>query len=212
MRLSGATVGDFKYPLGGSRIGEGVKVPDAFEHHSLGTKGKIMTKSNIISIKAKTSATIVRKYDGNKYNAERLNACAQALTQSLGTYRQTANAFVRQVVFAILSDNQAEAFDTLIKRIETDFNPEIKRLVVAGCKHFKGCLPVQSELDGIDFFKLLVPAKKAEKKESEHGKAAVLAFIKDRVNKLNKSKKDYASEEADAWTVCLNALEDSLKK
>lgn len=172
-----------------------------------------MTKStNLISIKTKTATTIVRKYDSAKYNAERLNACAQALTQSLGTYRQTANAFVRQVVFAILSDNQADAFDTLIKRIETDFNPEIKRLTIAGCKHFKGCLPVQSELDGIDFFKLLVPAKKANKKESEHGKTAVLNFIKERLSKLAKSKKDWASEESQAWETCLKALEDSIKK
>ena len=84
-------------------------------------------------------------------------------------------------------------------------------MFVLTIKHFGGQLPPQSELDALDVYKLLTP-KASTKKEIEHGKGAVLAFIKERLSKLAKSKKDWASEESDAWTVCLNALQDSIKK
>ena len=172
-----------------------------------------MSKSTIVSIKAKTSTTVVRKYDGSKYNKTQFTACAQALAQCLGTYQQAGNSYARQAVFAILSaDKQADEFDSVIKYTESKFNPEIKRLVIAGCKHFKGQLPPQSELDELDFFKLIVPAKKASKKEMEHGAGAVLAFIADRMAKLRKSKKDYAENELKAWEVAFNALQNSIKE
>lgn len=167
----------------------------------------------MVTVTTTKAVKVNRKYDGRKYGKAQFTACAQALAQCLGTYQQAGNAYARQAVFAILSaDKMADEFDSVIKYTENNFNPEIKRLVVAGCKHFKGMLPEQSALDELDFFKLIVPSKKSSKKEIEHGKMAVLNFIKERISKLNKSKKDYASSEVDAWTVCLNALEDSLKK
>lgn len=176
-----------------------------------------MKKSNnaggMVTVTTTKVVKVNRKYDGRKYGKAQFTACAQALAQCLGTYQQAGNAYARQAVFAILSaDKQADTFDSVIKYTESNFGVEIKRLIVAGCKHFKGRLPEQNILDELDFFKLIVPSKKSSKKESEHGKTAVLSFIKDRINKLSKSKKDYASEEADAWTVCLNALQDSIKK
>ena len=172
-----------------------------------------MEKSNMVTVKAVKAVKVNRKYDGRKYGKAQFTACAQALAQCLGTYQQAGNAYARQAVFAILSaDKMADEFDSVIKYTESNFNPEIKRLVVAGCKHFKGMLPEQSVLDELDFFKLIVPAKKADKKEAEHGKGAVLAFIKERLSKLAKSKKDYAEEESSAWQICLSALEDSLKR
>lgn len=176
-----------------------------------------MKKSNhvsgMVTVTTTKAVKVNRKYDGTKYGKAQFTACAQALAQCLGTYQQAGNAYARQAVFRILSaDRQSDEFDSVIKYTESNFNPEIKRLVVAGCKHYKGMLPEQSELDALDFFKLIVPSRKSSKKETEHGKGAVLAFIKERIAKLNKSKKDYAEEESSAWTVCLNALEDSLKK
>lgn len=176
-----------------------------------------MKKSNnaggMVTVTTTKAVKVNRKYDGRKYGKAQFTACAQALAQCLGTYQQAGNAYARQAVFAILSaDKQADEFDSVIKYTENNFNPEIKRLVVAGCKHFKGMLPEQSVLDELDFFKLIVPSKKSNKKEIEHGKGAVLSFIKERISKLGKSKKDYAKEESDAWQVCLSALEDSIKK
>ena len=166
-----------------------------------------------VTVTTTKAVKVNRKYDGRKYGKAQFTACAQALAQCLGTYQQAGNAYARQAVFAILSaDKQADEFDSIIKYTEANFNPEIRRLVVAGCKHFKGMLPEQSVLDELDFFKLIVPAKKADKKEAQHGKTAVLSFIKDRINKLSKSKKDYAEEESSAWQICLNALQDSIKK
>ena len=171
-----------------------------------------MTKSNIISIKAKTSATVVRKYDSTKYNDTRLQACASDLTKSLKNHKTVVAEFIRQAVFKALSSKEyGKMFDELYKTIQAEYTPEILKLFVLTCKHFKGQLPPQSELDALDVYKLLAP-KASTKKETEHGKTAVLSFIKERIAKLNKSKKDYASEEADAWTVCLNALQDSIKK
>ena len=175
-----------------------------------------MTKSsksaNLISIKTKTSATVVRKYDGDRYNDARLQACAIDLTNSLKNHKTVVAEFIRQAVFKVLSSKKySEEFDKLYKTIQAEYTPEIGRLYVLACKHFSGQLPPQSELDALDVYKLLAP-KASTKKETEHGKGAVLAFIKERIAKLNKSKKDYAPEEADAWTVCLNALQDSIKK
>ena len=176
-----------------------------------------MKKSNnvggTVTVTTTKAVKVNRKYDGRKYCKAQFTACAQALAQCLGTYQQAGNAYARQAVFAILSaDKQADEFDSVIKYTENNFNPEIKHLVIAGCKHFKGMLPEQSVLDGLDFFKLIVPAKKANKKEIEHGKTAVLSFIKDRIAKRGKSKKDYAEEESSAWQVCLKAREDSIRK
>lgn len=176
-----------------------------------------MKKSNnaggMVTVTTTKAVKVNRKYDGRKYGKAQFTACAQALAQCLGTYQQAGNAYARQAVFAILSaDKQADEFDSVIKYTENNFNPEIKRLVVAGCKHFKGMLPEQSVLDELDFFKLIVPSKKSSKKEIEHGKGAVLSFIKERISKLAKSKKDWASEESQAWETCLNALQDSIKK
>lgn len=175
-----------------------------------------MTKSsksaNLISIETKGTITVTRKYDGSKYNDERLHTCASDLTKSLKNHKSAVNAFIKQAVFKVLSSkNYGEAFDAMYKEIETEYTPEIKRVFVLSIKHFKGQLPPQSELDALDVYMLLTP-KKADKKEKEHGKTAVLSFIKDRINKLSKSKKDWASEESQAWETCLNALEDSLKK
>ena len=175
-----------------------------------------MKKSNnaggMVTVTTTKAVKVNRKYDGTKYGKAQFTACAQALAQCLGTYKQAGNAYARQAVFAILSaDKQADEFDSIIKYTEANFNPEIKRLVVAGCKHFKGMLPEQSELDKIDFFKLIVPSKKSSKKEPEHGAGAVLAFIADRMAKLQKSKKDYAESELKAWEVAFNALQNSIK-
>lgn len=168
--------------------------------------------SNIIAIETKGTVTVTRKYDGSKYNDERLHTCASDLTKSLKNHKTAVNAFIKQAVFKVLSSkNYGEAFDAMYKEIETEYTPEIKRVFVLSIKHFKGQLPPQSELDALDVYMLLTP-KKADKKEKEHGKTAVLAFIKERISKLNKSKKDYAEEESSAWQVCLSALEDSLKK
>lgn len=169
--------------------------------------------SNIIAIETKGTVTVTRKYDGSKYNDERLRTCASDLSNSLKNHKSAVNQFVKQAVFKVLaSKDTSKAFDTLYKEIETNYTPEIRRVFVLSVKHFKGQLPPQSELDALDCYALLAPAKKADKKEVQHGKTAVLSFIKERIAKLNKSKKDYASEEADAWTVCLNALQDSIKK
>lgn len=171
-----------------------------------------MTKSNIISIKTKTSVAVVRKYDGNKYNDERLNTCASELATSLKNHKAKVLAFIKQAVFKVLSSKSiGEAFDKMYKDIEAQYTPEIKKLFALSCKHFEGQLPPQSELDALDCYMLLTP-KKADKKEKEHGKGAVLSFIKERISKLGKSKKDYAEEESSAWQICLDALEDSLKK
>ena len=176
-----------------------------------------MTKSsksaNLISVKTKTSTTVVRKYDGDRYNDTRLQACAIDLTNSLKNHKTVVNEFVKQAVFKVLaSKDTSKEFDALYKEIEANYTPEIKRVFVLSVKHFKGQLPPQSELDALNCYALLAPAKKADKKEVQHGKAAVLAFIKDRIAKLGKSKKDYAEEESSAWAVCLNALQDSIKK
>ena len=173
-----------------------------------------MTKANnSISIKTKTSVAVVRRYDGSKYNDERLHTCASALTSSLKNHKSAVNDFVKQAVFKVLASKEiSKEFDVMYKEIETNYTPEIKRVFVLSVKHFKGQLPPQSELDALDCYALLAPAKKADKKEAQHGKGAVLSFIKERIAKLNKSKKDYAEEESSAWQVCLSALEDSLKK
>lgn len=172
-----------------------------------------MTKSaNLISIETKGTITVTRKYDGSKYNDARLQACASALTSSLKNHKTVVAEFIRQAIFKTLSSKEyGKTFDELYKTMQAEYTPEIAKLFVLACKHFKGQLPTQSELDALDVYKLLAP-KASTKKETEHGKSAVLAFIKERITKLNKSKKDYASEEADAWQVCLSALEDSLKK
>lgn len=171
-----------------------------------------MTKTNIISIKTKASTTVVRKYDGTKYNDARLQACASELATSLKNHKTVVNEFIRQAVFKVLASKEySKVFDELYKTTRAEYTPEISKLFVLACKHFKGQLPPQSELDELDVYKLLTPPAK-KKEEKEHGKGAVLSFIKERIAKLNKSKKDYASEEAEAWTVCLDALEDSLKK
>jgi hypothetical protein len=175
-----------------------------------------MTKSNksanLISIETKGTVTVTRRYDGNRYNDARLQACASDLTKSLKNHKTAVNEFIRQAVFKVLSSkNVSEAFDSLYKEIGVSYTPEIKKLFVLSVKHFKGQLPPQSELDALDCYMLLTPPSK-KTAETEHGKMAVLSFIKDRINKLSKSKKDYAKDESDAWTVCLNALEDSLKK
>lgn len=177
-----------------------------------------MKKSNnaggMVTVTTTKAVKVNRKYDVSKYNKTQFTACAQALAQCLGTYQQAGNAYARQAVFAILSaDKQADEFDSIIKYTEAKFNPEIKRLIIAGCKHLKGCLPVQSELDELDFFKLIIPSKKAgTKKEPQHGAGAVLAFIADRMAKLHRSKKEWASSEAQAWEVAFNAVKDSIKK
>lgn len=172
-----------------------------------------MTKTNIISIKTKASTTVVRKYDGTKYNDARLQACASELATSLKNHKTSVNDFIRQAVFKTLSSKEySKTFDKLYKDIQAEYTPEILKLFVLACKHFKGQLPPQSELDALDCYALLAPAKKADKKEIEHGKSAVLAFIKERISKLGKSKKDYAEEESSAWQICLDALEDSIKK
>lgn len=171
-----------------------------------------MTKSNIISISAKASVSVTRRYDGAKYNDARLQACASDLSNSLKNHKAVVNEFIRQAVFKTLASKEyGKTFDELYKTIQVEYTPEISKLFVLACKHFKGQLPPQSELDALDAYMLLAP-KKADKTEVKHGKTAVLAFIKERISKLNKSKKDYAEEEAQAWQVCLSALEDSLKK
>ena len=168
--------------------------------------------SNIISIKTKTATAVVRKYDGDRYNDARLQACASDLTSSLKNHKAVVSEFIRQAVFKVLSSKSiGEAFDSMYKTIQAEYTPEIGRLFALSCKHFEGQLPPQSELDALDVYKLLAP-KASTKKETEHGKGAVLAFIKDRINKLSKSKKDWASEESQAWETCLNALQDSIKK
>lgn len=171
-----------------------------------------MTKTNIISIKTKASTTVVRKYDASKYNDARLQACASDLSNSLKNHKSAVNQFVKQAVFKVLaSKDTSKAFDALYKEIESNYTPEIKRVFVLSVKHFKGQLPPQSELDALDCYALLAPAKKADKKEVQHGASAVLAFIADRMAKTKKSKKDWASEEAQAWETAYNALADSIK-
>lgn len=169
--------------------------------------------SNIISIETKGTVTVTRKYDSARYNDARLQACASDLTKSLKNHKAAVNAYIKQAVFKVLSSkNYGEAFDAMYKEIETEYTPEIKRVFVLSIKHFKGQLPPQSELDALDVYMLLTPKKAEKKEEKAHGKGAVLSFIKERIAKLGKSKKDYASEEADAWQVCLKALEDSIKR
>ena len=172
-----------------------------------------MTKStNLISIKTKSTVSVVRKYDGSKYNDTRLQACASELTSSLKNHKTVVAEFIRQAVFKTLSSKEyGKTFDEMYKTIQAEYTPEIGRLYVLACKHFGGQLPPQSELDALDVYKLLAP-KASTKKEIEHGKGAVLAFIKERLSKLAKSKKDYAEEESSAWQICLNALQDSIKK
>lgn len=171
-----------------------------------------MTKTNIISIKTKASTTVVRKYDSAKYNDTRLQACASELTKSLKNHKTSVNDFIRQAVFKTLSSKEySKTFDKLYKDIQAEYTPEILKLFVLACKHFKGQLPPQSELDALDCYALLAPAKKADKKEVQHGASAVLAFIAEKMAKTKKSKKDWASEEAQAWETAYNALADSIK-
>lgn len=168
--------------------------------------------NNSISIKTKTSVAVVRRYDGSKYNDERLHTCASALSSSLKNHKSAVNAFVKQAIFKVLASKEiSKEFDAMYKEIEANYTPETKRIFVLSVKHFKGQLPPQSELDALDCYALLAPTKKADKKESEHGASAVLAFIADRMAKLRKSKKDYAESELKAWEVAFNALQDNIK-
>lgn len=169
-------------------------------------------KASIISIETKGTITVTRKYDRTKYNDARLQACASELTKSLKNHKAAANAFIKQAAFKVLSSkNYGEAFDEMYKKIQAEYTPEIKRVFALTIKHFKGQLPPQSELDTLDVYKLLTP-KASTKKEAEHGASAVLAFIADKMAKLKKSKKEWASEESQAWEVAFNALQNNIKE
>lgn len=111
--------------------------------------------------------------------------------------------------------DRREAFAKVRDLIEQTLGKYYARAFALAISELDFSLPEQSVFDELDFSTYLGATTGAKKREPEHGAKEVLKFLENKVKRLQQKFKEtpvnWVQEELDAYTLCRDALKESIK-